>query len=80
MHEAGAPWLTLGRRLMCLPETIKIKIRTNTCTNMLCIHKTKLQIALSRRVSTLLRGLVRRNETYKTPIHKAYTQNKRTLL
>ena len=44
MHTAGAPWLSLDRRLMCSPGTTEIKIRTNICTSMLNMHKTYVYI------------------------------------
>ena len=40
MLTAGAPWLTLGGRLVCLPGTTEIKIRTNTGTNTLFMPNT----------------------------------------
>ena len=75
MQIAGAPQLTLGRCRMCLPRTTKLEVRTNTCRTVLYMHKTyrKLQIELSRHISTLLRDLIRQNETCNTQNHKTYT-------
>ena len=53
MHTASAPWLSLGRGLMCSPGATEIKIGNNICTSILVMHKTQAHIT-TMHISLLL--------------------------
>ena len=74
MHTTGAPWLTLGRHLMCSPSITEIKTQMHVQTRFVCTKRTEQNCESSNLAQGALSGEMKYTHIYiKHTINKINT-------